>query len=117
MAANVHQLGVSQPWFSHIRDGSKTVEGRLNRGKFQAIKTGHIVVIRCTGHDRIKPLVAVVKDIVRYDTFDQYLSHEGLVHTLPGVHTIREGVQVYRQFYSEEDERTFGIAAIKLTVS
>jgi hypothetical protein len=42
------------------------------------------------------------------------LKVEGLAKVLPGVESIEEGVQVYRNFYSEEKERMNGVVAIRV---
>ena len=42
------------------------------------------------------------------------IKKETLKRTLPGVPTIDCGVEVYRQYYSEELEKKFGVLAIEL---
>ena len=110
---------MSEPWFSRIRARTKTVEGRLNKGKFTEMRVGTVVVVSktaSTSHSRSPKVVAVVTKVVRYATFDQYLSQEGLAATLPGVPTIDQGVAVYRQFYAPALEKQHGIVAIHLEV-
>jgi ASC-1-like (ASCH) protein len=108
-------INVADPWFSHIRSGAKTVEGRLNKGKFAELKVGSTLVIaKSGGNARTKRLVAVVTRVVRYPSFETYLSQEGLARTLPGVASISDGVDVYRQFYTVDQEKEHGIAAIHL---
>ena len=38
-----YEKGVQEPWFSLIKKGIKSVEGRLNKGSFQGLKKGDIV--------------------------------------------------------------------------
>ncbi|XP_041993922.1 uncharacterized protein LOC121744447 [Salvia splendens] len=45
------------------------------------------------------------------------LEVENLENILPGVSSIEEGVQIYRNFYSEEKERSNGVLAICVQVS
>lgn len=111
------ELNVGDPWFSHIRTGAKTVEGRLHNGKFADLAVGSTLVIaKSGGNARTKRVVAVVTRVVRYPTFEVYLSQEGLARTLPGVATTAEGVRVYREFYSADQEKEHGIAAIHMVV-
>jgi ASC-1-like (ASCH) protein len=35
-----------------------------------------------------------------------------LQNVLPGIETIDEGVKIYRNFYSESDEKKYGVVAI-----
>ena len=39
-------IQVQSPWFEHIRDGKKTLEGRLNKGKFAEICKGTTLVVK-----------------------------------------------------------------------
>jgi WD40 repeat protein len=42
------------------------------------------------------------------------IESEGLERVLPGVSSLKEGVDVYRQFYTEEDEKVYGVVAITI---
>ena len=107
------ECNVSSPWFEHIVAGSKTVEGRLFKGTFSQLSPGAVLTIN--GQDE-RRVVAKVLDVVRYGSFNAYLTGEGLGTTLPGVLTVEEGVDIYRQFYSEEQERTHGVVAVRIQV-
>jgi ASC-1-like (ASCH) protein len=109
------EINVQQPWYTAIANGKKTVEGRLNKGKFADIRPGSVLVLN--GSLRSKKMVLVVHGIAKYKSFEEYLSQEGLRQTLPGVKTIKEGVEVYRGFYSTEDESMHGVLAIRFHVA
>ncbi len=120
--SGVVELNVSEPWFRALRDGVKTVEGRLHKGKFAALRPGTVLVIARSGPPSARapssraprPFVAVVTRVVRYASFAEYLSQEGLARTLPGVKTLEDGVAVYRAFYSAQDEAQHGVAAVHI---
>lgn len=105
----IYNLNVSEPWFTCIRFGLKTVEGRLNRGTLVTIKRGDIIIIN-------EVIRCEVLRVSTYPDFKTYLKEEGLVKTLPGILTIEDGIKIYRQFYSEEKERDFGVMAIEIHV-
>lgn len=105
------RISVSSQWFRFIKDGRKTVEGRLNRGKFANMKKGDTLII---SNDKQSIVVAVITDIRKYHTFEEYLEQEGLSRTLPGTRNIRDGVAVYRKFYDEKMENEFGVLGIHL---
>ena len=44
------------------------------------------------------------------------LQTEGLDKALPGIDDMDKGVQVYRQFYTEEEEKESGVFAIQIQV-
>ena len=53
-----------------------------------------------------------IKDIHYYDSFQNYLSNEKLKNCLPGIQNIKQGISVYYQYYSKQDENKYGICAI-----
>jgi ASC-1-like (ASCH) protein len=103
-------INVKNPWFNYIKEGRKTIEGRLNKGKFAKFKVGDIVVWENARQTVKTKLVRIEK----YDTFSDMLANEGLRHVLPNITTIKDGVDVYRQFYSETKEAEYGVLAIEV---
>ena len=106
----IYEKDVTEPWFSYIVDIKKTVEGRLNKGDWTHMEFGDQIVWKSPGWS----CRSLVIKAVEYDSFEEYLKAEGLEKTLPGVETIEEGIDVYRQFYSVEDEQKYGVIAIHL---
>ena len=104
-------INVSEPWFTYIKRGKKRIEGRLNKGPFATLKKNNIIKFKNSTDDYV---YCKCLKIVHYDTFEQYLSKEGLLRTLldPTINTIEQGVSIYRQYYSEDAERQFKIIAI-----
>ncbi|XP_065866808.1 uncharacterized protein [Euphorbia lathyris] len=100
-----YELHVQEPFFSLLKDGLKTVEGRCAGGKHSRIEPGDRVLLN-------KCMVVEVKDVHRYPSFLEMLEAESLPEVLPGVKTIEEGVKIYRQFYTEEREMSNGVIAI-----
>jgi ASC-1-like (ASCH) protein len=106
-----YSKNVSEPWFSLISKGFKTVEGRLNKGDFKEMKVGDNVEWNC-GERKVSTRIVAIK---QYPSFKKYLESEGLEKTLPFiVVNINQGLDVYYQYYSKEDEKEFGVLAIHL---
>ncbi|OAP06279.1 hypothetical protein AXX17_AT3G02680 [Arabidopsis thaliana] len=101
------ELHVQEPYFTQLKDGLKTVEGRCAVGDYMRISSGAFLLFN-------KCLLLEVQDVHRYTSFSEMLKVEGLAKVLPGVESIEEGVQVYRNFYSEEKERMNGVVAIRV---
>eukprot|EP00250_Pteridium_aquilinum_P025116 c30179_g1_i1 orf=326-1063(-) len=99
------RLHVQEPFFSQLKDGSKTVEGRCAVGAYNSILPGDLLLFNDV-------LTQVVKMVNHYDSFKEMLNAEGLDQVLPGVTSTIEGVAIYRQFYSEEKELSGGVLAI-----
>jgi ASC-1-like (ASCH) protein len=105
------EITVNEPWFIYIMNGQKTVEGRLRKGKFLDLKRGDIVTIINSENTRI---TKKIKRVTNYISFSNMIILEGIDNILPGVHTLEEGIQIYRQFYTKEMEEEFGVIAIEI---
>lgn len=103
----LHKMNVDEVWFSHILAGRKVIEGRLCKSKFKSMKSGDGLII----NGRLKKNIVNVR---HYNSFEEYLRNEGLDKCLPGVGTIEDGVKVYREFYTENDEQMYGVLAIEI---
>jgi len=106
---------LSEPWFSLISLGLKTVEGRKNKGKFKDMRIGE--TIEWVNEDFNKR--TVLTEIIgkrEYMKFDEFLSAEGLDRCLPGIKTIDDGLSVYYKYFTKEDEDRYGVVAIELRV-
>lgn len=104
---------VSEPWFSLINLGLKTVEGRKNKGRFHDMKVGDI--IEWTNNDFMPRSVKTrITKKVQYSTFKEYLETEGLDNCLPGMPSIEHGLSVYFKYYTKQDEKDYGVMAIHI---
>ena len=106
----LYDVNVKEPWFSLIKFGLKSVEGRLNKGTFSKFKVQDEIKFHNQG-DVFN--VEIIK-VNHYDTFKQMLEQEELQKCLPGSPSIECGVRVYREFYSEEIEQKLGVLAIQI---
>ncbi len=102
------EINVSEPWFSYLKNKKKKIEGRLNKGTFASLEKGEIVKF-VNNKDSFK---AKIKKIVKYNSFEEYLTQEGLKRTLPNIKTIEEGCDIYYKYYTKEQEREYKIVAI-----
>ncbi len=108
-----YDVNVSEPWFSLIKLGLKTIEGRLDRPPFSDMKKGDTITFhnKDLGFDRSHSVKVASRK--KYATIEEFLQTETVEKTLPGVDNMEDGVKVYRKFYSPEREKEFGILAIR----
>ncbi len=106
------EVNVSEPWFSLMKNKKKRIEGRLNKGTFATLKKGEIIKF-INNNNSFK---AKIKKIVKYNTFEEYLSQEGLKRTLPNINSIEDGVNIYYKYYTKEQEREYKVLAIYIKV-
>ncbi|OEL37402.1 hypothetical protein BAE44_0001578 [Dichanthelium oligosanthes] len=56
-----------------------------------------------------------LKGVRKYSSFSEMLQAEIISNVLPGISSIEEGVKVYRKFYTQEKEITYGVLAISVS--
>jgi ASC-1-like (ASCH) protein len=105
---SIKEFNVSEPWFSYISKGKKCIEGRLFKGQFKDLKKNDI--IKWTNNDN--SVTTKIIKILRYNSFEEYLTQEGLKRTLPGILTLQDGINTYYKYYTKEQEKEYGIMAI-----
>jgi ASC-1-like (ASCH) protein len=103
-----HELNVDEKWLTYIIKGRKTIEGRLNKNKFKLMRPGDMIIF----NGIIKKEIIAIR---YYNYFEDYLKTEGIDKCLPDVVDIYDGINIYRDIYSVEDEIKYGIIAIELT--
>ncbi len=101
----VFETNKQEPYFSYILSGKKTVEGRLNKGKFLEMQVGDILKVNGSAE-----FIIIGKNV--YTSFKEMIESEGLKNVIPDAVDVDEAVSVYRQFYSVEDELKYGVVAI-----
>jgi ASC-1-like (ASCH) protein len=107
---------LSEPWFSLISLGLKTVEGRLNDGIFQALQIGDSLTFYNDDFSFKRFVTIEITEKNFYSTFKDYLETESLERCLPSIEDISKGILVYRKYYSESEEKDKGVVALKIKV-
>jgi ASC-1-like (ASCH) protein len=103
-----------EPYFTYLRNGQKTIEGRLQKGWYCDVEPGdHIHVYNPEETDSI---VTQVKGVRKYPSIREMLLNEPLHKMLPDANDIEDGIKIYRQFYTEKDELKYGAVAIEVKV-
>jgi len=111
--SQIVKMHCQEPWFSEIKHGRKTVEGRKLSHKYSNLKPDQIVRFYCCD-DSFE--VKIVK-IVQYKSLEEYLLIEGVEKVLPGIESFEDAVNVYLQYNScEELEKAGGFLAVHLKV-
>jgi ASC-1-like (ASCH) protein len=102
----------AEPYFTFVKQGKKTIEGRIRKGYYRLIKPGdHIIIFNEEETDNLEVLV---KRVAPYESIWEMLKAEPLKKIVPDAKSIDDGVQIYRRFYTEEQEKEFGVVAIEI---
>ncbi len=98
--------------FEKIKNGSKTLEIRLNDEKRQLVKVGDNIEFSLIS-DSTQKMLTVVEGLFCFATFrDLYEAFDPAVY---GRSTKDEYVNMY-EYYSKEDEVKYGVLGIKIKV-
>jgi ASC-1-like (ASCH) protein len=107
-------MDISQPYFSLIKNGIKTVEGRKMSPTWLHLKEGDVLQINCKGEESFN--VRIVKINYYPKSLDNplvsYLETETLAKTLPHVSTIEDGCRIYLQWSTLEEIKALGFMGI-----
>lgn len=104
--------------------GRKTVEGRLNKGKFAEYQVGDTVSLRrdIRGADGVlrdgSPDAARVEVVAirHYDDFLSMVTREVYTSVIPSAKNAAEAADEYNKYYSKEDQARYGVMAIEVKV-
>lgn len=102
--------------------GRKTIEGRLNKGKFAEYKVGDVVSLRRDIRDENGVLQDGEADAARvkilairqYANFLGMVTTEGYEKVIPDAATAQAAADEYNKYYSSQDQVRYGVLAIEI---
>uniref|UniRef100_A0A9I9DRA0 ASCH domain-containing protein n=1 Tax=Cucumis melo TaxID=3656 RepID=A0A9I9DRA0_CUCME len=98
-------LYIDEPFFTQLKDGQKTIEGKYALGKYDRLEPGMLIIFN-------KCLLFEILDIRRYVSFSDMLESENLQSILPGIESINEGLQILKSLNREEEEMGDSVLAL-----
>ena len=107
---------ISEPWFSLIKVGCKTCEGRLGKGDFAKMKKNDYVIFENSDLGFARTVRVKITSIHNYNSFIKYLETETVENCLPGIDNLDDGLKVYYKYFSKEDEEKYKVVAVRLKV-
>jgi ASC-1-like (ASCH) protein len=108
-SGNVKRVTIQKKYLNLIKDGKKTIEGRINSGMFRSMKVGNEVCFFC-GHETV---YCKITKIERFQSFDEMLQDDNFKAYIPDAKTRVDAVRVYDNIPSfTERARVSGVLAI-----
>lgn len=85
---------LSEPWFTLIGLGIKSVEGRLDKSYFATVQPEDVVMWYNDSMGQLREFLTVITRVTKYKTFKAYLSKESLRRCVPayGINTVSQGI-------------------------
>lgn len=107
---------LSEPWFSLIKLKLKKVEGRLNKDDFIEINKNDIIIFQNNDFGFRRSFNVKISSVHEYNSFNELLINESIDKVLPGIDTIEHGIEIYRKYYSKQEEDRYKVKAIRMLV-
>lgn len=102
----------AEPYFTFLKNGQKTIEGRVQKGWYRNVKPGDEIEVY--NENETDSILTKVIRVTQYPSIRDMLTKESINKLLPDVDTIDRGIRVYKKFYTSEQERQFGMVAIEI---
>lgn len=100
-------------FFDQVKSGKKIYEVRLHDEKRQKIGIGDNIIFK-KEPELIDGVIVRVVDVKRFETFEQMAMTLSLSSIGFDNKNASQVAKVYRQFYSKEDEKKYGVVAFKI---
>lgn len=106
--------------FNNIKSGRKIYEGRPNKSKYDILSVGQIIPIHNSDNMEEKIFVKITS-LETYFNFKDMIDDKGIENVLPdqydaGFDNEMAVNNVYRTWYSEDVETTYGVLCIGVEV-
>jgi ribonuclease HI len=103
---------LSEPWFSLVENGSKTIEGRLATGSWEDIVAGTQLTFFNVDTGTKRTVSISITYVETFSSFSEMLQ-KYLTQCLPSVKGIEEGIEIYRNYYCLSVDRP--VVALHIT--
>jgi ASC-1-like (ASCH) protein len=110
--AKIHEWFLSEPWFTHIMEGRKIYETRVNDERRRLVDVQDI--IKFTNRETNKTFTAKVAHVMTYRGFEDAILATPLDQLLPGIETYSQAITIYNGF--PHSGQTYKEAAAKYGV-
>ena len=106
-----YKKNCSEPYFSLIKNGKKTVEGRLFKDDVKNMKTGDLLII--VNPETKEEIKCKIKDLTVSKSFEDLYDEFG-TDLLPDTEGESKPWEIYYKFYKRVDEKEYGVIGIKI---
>jgi ASC-1-like (ASCH) protein len=100
------ELHIQRKYFDAILSGKKTYEWRLAKDKYRLLKTWDLIIFKTDWNEEV---TRHISSIHIYDSFKSAWKNLWIEKIIPWTQNIDEMINIYRQFYTEQDEMAFNV--------
>ncbi|MDE5771952.1 MAG: ASCH domain-containing protein [Ruminococcus sp.] len=113
----LHNMKLNASPFEKIKNGTKTIELRLNDEKRQQVKTGDFIEFSCIGNpsDKIQTKVTALH---YFESFEELYNSLPLIQCGYTEETVKNACfSDMEKFYSKEEQEKYGVVGIELEIT
>lgn len=107
-------MKLASEYFEKIKNGTKTIECRLYDEKRKMLRVGDVLEFSDTQHEENRILTQVVALHV-FSSFSELLTHFPV--TMFGAEDKQQFLKAVKRFYSDEDEKEYGVVGIEVRLA
>lgn len=108
----IHKMNLHNEPFNLIKNGTKTIEIRLNDPKRQLLKIGDL--IEFTNRVTNEIMLVKIENLFRYDSFTELYKHFDKV-SMGYNENDEANPKDMEKYYSKEEQSKYGVVAIEIT--
>ncbi len=106
-----HYMNLNDKPFNKMKNGSKTIELRLNDEKRQLLKVNDF--IEFTNRETLEKILVVIIDLFKYPNFKELYKHFDKVEMGYEEDETAEPEDM-EKYYDEEEQKKYGVLGIKV---
>ncbi|HEX7542589.1 MAG TPA: ASCH domain-containing protein [Patescibacteria group bacterium] len=107
----VYKMQLATEYFNKIRNGTKTIECRLYDEKRELLKVGDAIEFTNTENEEEKIKSEIVA-LHNFPNFSELLDYFPI--TILGGENKEQFLSILKKFYSNEDEKKYGVVGIEI---
>lgn len=109
-----YEMRLNKLPFEQMLEGKKTIEIRLNDAKRKLIAVGDEILFSNRDNEN-QTIVKKVVNLRLYNSFAEMANNENCVQAgFNKGYTVEDVVDCYHTFYTQDEEKQFGVLAIEL---
>lgn len=109
----IHEMKLNDEPFKHIKNGTKTIELRLNDEKRQLLKEKDL--IKFTNRTTLETIVVEVQMLHKYQNFEELYKHFDKISMGYAIDEIANPKDM-EKYYSKEEQDKYGVVGIEVRV-
>lgn len=106
-----HQMKLNNGPYTNIKNGTKTIELRLNDEKRQLLKIKDL--IEFTNRDTLEQMLVEIENLYYYPSFDELYKHFDKVSMGYKEEEIADPKDM-EEYYSKEEQEKYGVLGIEI---